>query len=444
MLVHPNPDLLKPVRSDEFLPPIHVWARLGGLALVGTFGLAIALVSVIPYNVVVKAPATVRPSGDIRVVQAATEGVVNQIAVQENQVVKQGDAIAYLDDSLSQTQRNQLQGNIQQSQQQLFQIAAQIRALDWQRTAGSNSSDRTVASARAELRRNQRDFREKQIATQTELQEVEATLELAREELKRYKQLASSGAIPQLQIKEKEQAFKAALARLKRAKSKVNPSNAAVTISSEQIVQQAAQGKVAFAKLEQERESLVSRQVEIDHQLIRDRQALQQLEHDRQKSVVRATTAGTILKLELRNPGQVVHLGESIAKIAPGQPSLIVKARVAAQDISRVQICKQKQILACQAGRVQLRISAYPYPDYGTLIGAVVAIAADATTTQTSPSSPSVSYYDVMIQPENSFLVRGDRTYALQSGMDATADIISKQETVLTFMLRKARLLTDI
>lgn len=440
MLVNPNPDLLKTVHSDEFLPPIYLWARLGGLFLVGTVGTAISLAAIIPYNVVVKAPATVRPSGEIRIVQAATEGVVTRILVQENQVVERGDAIAYLDDSQLQTQKNQLQGNIQQSQQQLIQIAAQLRALDEQLEAESNSSERTIAAAQADLRRHQRDYRERQISTQTELQEAEADLGLVREELKRYQQLASSGAVAELQVKEKEQALKAALARLERAKSKIHPSNASVNIASEQIAQETAKGKATLATLNKERESLLSKNVEFENQLQRDRQSLQQLDRDRQKSTVKATAAGTLLKLELRNPGQVVHPGETIAKISLGNPSLLIKVRVAAQDISKVQLCEQKNVSDCQTGKVQLRISAYPYPDYGTLSGAVVAIAPDITMTQDG-SNP---YYEVIIQPERSFLVKGDRQYPLQAGMDVTADIIFKKETVLTFILRKARLLTDL
>ena len=46
------------------------------------------------------------------------------------------------------------------------------------------------------------------------MQEAEAAAELAREEMNRYQQLGNTGAIAILQIKEKEQAFKAAVARL--------------------------------------------------------------------------------------------------------------------------------------------------------------------------------------------------------------------------------------
>ena len=40
--------------------------------------------------------------------------------------------------------------------------------------------------------------------------------------------------------------------------------------------------------------------------------------------------------------------------------------------------------------------------------------------------------------------LKDDPKNALQSGMEIQADIIAKNETVLTFILRKARLLTDL
>ena len=94
MLSDPHPDLLRPVQSDDFLLPIGLWTNIGDFFLVGTIGAAITLAAVIKYNVTVKAPATVRPTGETRIIQAATEGTVKSILVKENQLVKLGDAIA--------------------------------------------------------------------------------------------------------------------------------------------------------------------------------------------------------------------------------------------------------------------------------------------------------------------------------------------------------------
>lgn len=442
MLNDINSDLLRSVQSNDFLPPVSRWTTFGGVFLVTSIVSAIALAAFTPYNVTVKAAATVRPTGELRIIQSATEGSVNKIAVKENQVVSKGTLIATLDDSQLQTKKSQLEGNIQQSQLQLLQIAAQIRALDAQRASESNLMNRTIISAIADLSRTQKEHQEKQITTSTEVKEAAASLELAKEELKRYHQLGSTGAIATLQIKEKEQAYKAALAGVERAKATLNPSNAPVAIANERIAQEKARGESTLATLNKEREELLQRQVEIKNQLYRDRKDLQQTRIDLTKTRIIAPESGTILKLELRNSGQVVTPGTSVAEIAPNNASLVVKARVAAQDIAKINVCQQ-QVLDCQQGKVQLRFSAYPYPDYGTLKGAVREISPDATTPENN-STNLAPYYEVVIQPETSVFTRSTRTYPIQAGMEVTADIISKEETILQFMLRKARLLTDL
>lgn len=58
--------------------------------------------------------------------------------------------------------------------------------------------------------------------------------------------------------------------------------------------------------------------------------------------------------------------------------------------------------------------------------------------------SAAAPYYEVTIQPERPYLVRSDQSYTITSGMEVTADIISREETILMFILRKARLTTDL
>jgi multidrug efflux pump subunit AcrA (membrane-fusion protein) len=99
--------------------------------------------------------------------------------------------------------------------------------------------------------------------------------------------------------------------------------------------------------------------------------------------------------------------------------------------------------------KVNMRVSAFPYPDYGTIDGVVKEIAADVTT-PVNAANPDFSgtvaaqpYFEVTIVPDRLYLKDNPRN-ALDSGMEITADIISQEETVLRFILRKARILTDI
>ncbi|MEH2382656.1 MAG: HlyD family efflux transporter periplasmic adaptor subunit [Nostoc sp.] len=444
MLIDPQADFLRLVENDEYLPPVSIWTRLGGIFLIGSVGTAFGLASVIQYNIIVKADATVRPTGEIRLVQAAAEGTIISIKVKENQVVKKGDTIALIDNSQLQTKKSQILGTIQQNQLQRSQIDAQLKALKAQMAAESNAMRQAIASAKSDLSRNKRDYQDKQITTQTEVQELEASLELARQQLKGYEQLGNTGAIATLEIKEKEQAFKAATARLENAKAGLNPSDANVAIAQERIAQELTKGESTLAQLNKEEEEIIRRQVEIQNQISSAQQDLKQIFTELQKTVIRTSEAGTILKLELRNAGQVVRPGDVIAQIAPNKAPLVIKARVAASDISKVKLCKVAQVTKCPEGEVKMRVSAYPYPDYGILQGAVRDISADAITSQGNSNIPIAPYYEVTIEGQKLYLKKGDKSYPLKAGMEISAEIISKKETLLTFILRKARLLTDL
>lgn len=436
---------LETAALNEFLPPLGIWTHLSGLIMLAGFGAAVAWASVTQYNVIVKAPAVVRPAGELRLVQATMEGTVKQIAVQENQPVRQGDAIAVLEDSQLQIKGSQLQSSIQQNQSQLTQIAAQLQALNAKITAETTAMQRSITSAQAELRRDRREYQELQISTETELKEAIAALSLAQNELAHYRSLGESDSITQLQIKEKESAVQMAQARLERARSKLNPSNATVALAEEKIALAEAQGKSVLASLGQQQKALLQQQLNIQSQIDKDQRDLKQLEIDRQKTIVRASATGTILNLELRNPGQFVRSGDAIAQIAPANTSLLIKARVKTGDVANIQVCQATDIQTCKQGKVFLRVSAYSYTDYGTLTGAVRAIAPDVTTpSEATQVNTSISYYEVTIEPEKFYLERNQQQYPIKAGMDVAAEIVAKEETLLNFILRKARLLTNL
>ncbi len=438
-------DFLPPVKSEQFLPPIGRWMTWGGMGLVTAVAGTIALSATTPYNGIVKAPATARPMGEVRLVQASAAGTVKEILVRENQSVHRGDPIAIVDGAATQTQQQQLEIALQSNQQQQQQLTDQLSAADRQIAAESRLADRSIASSQADLSRNQRLHQEQQIITQSQFQEAESALELAETEMQRYQMLAHAGAISDLQVKEKEQGFKAAQARLAKAKAAVNPIDSSVTIAEEHIEQDRAKGDAPIATLQKERESLRQRKTELETQRLNDRQTLEQIKRDLKQKIIVAPHDGTLLKLTLRNPGQVVTVGETIAQLAPTALPLQIQAHVPAADIGPLEVCQTPLIQDCPVGQVDLRITAYPYPDYGVLKGAVRSIAPDVTLDPISKSR----YYEVTIQPENRDLERHNASssvqkFPLQVGMDMSAEIIVQKETYLSFILKKIRLMTNL
>ena len=96
MISHSNSDYLPPIQDNEFLPPLGRWTTWGGLVLVCAVGLGVPLASVTKYKVTVKGQAVVRPAGELRLVQAPTEGQVTQVLLQRIKLSKKGMSLPLL------------------------------------------------------------------------------------------------------------------------------------------------------------------------------------------------------------------------------------------------------------------------------------------------------------------------------------------------------------
>ncbi|MEO0987798.1 MAG: HlyD family efflux transporter periplasmic adaptor subunit [Cyanobacteria bacterium J06639_14] len=433
-----HPQQIRAVTPDDFLPPLGQWVIIGGLVMLSGFVGAILLSTLLQYKVVVKAAAVVRPFGEVRLVDAGAEGTIEAINVEVNQRVQAGDILAIVDDSRLQTQKRQVLNTISNVEQQLRQIQAQLATTDQQIAAEVRQLDRNISAAQAELALSQRAYQDSLAVTQANLEETEAAVNLAQDELSRLSTLAEAGVVSQIQLQEKVAALKVAQARWAKVQTSLHPSDAQVTVARERIAQTQAVGESTIARLQTDREERLRQYQELESQLAANLQEVAQLEQELENTAIRAPVAGTILTLNLRNVDQVVGVGEEIAQIAPATEQLTIRALVSSQDINKIAVDQM----------VQTRISACPYPDYGTLPGTVTAISPDAviaTDTHGEIARPASGQgtYAITILPTQTSLSTGSQDCAMQPGMEGRADIISRQESVLRFVLRKARLLID-
>jgi multidrug efflux pump subunit AcrA (membrane-fusion protein) len=487
--------VLEPITPTQFIPPIRRWISIGGIIMVSSFVAAIGLSTILKYKVTVQAPAAIRPVGELRLVQSTLEGSVLSIAVRENQVVKKGDTIATVKDlrleNKLQTRLNQLAGDSRKAKQQLQAIDAQISASDRQNVAEIDRTNRSIAGIESELNRANRDYRDKQITTQSEVAEAEANWKAARREQQaaeielkvveanlkslqasyqsafarsqRYKNAGTAGAISTNLLEEarltteqqaqaivaqqatilkqqqivarNSEAVVAAAARTQRTQAALNPSKSDSITIVQKIAGEQASGKAAVARLQQDQLKLLQQRVEIANQIATNDRDIAQITTELKPIPILAPTSGTIQELSLRNNLQVVRIGDRLAQIIPTGTPLDIKALVAISDISNVKVGQT----------VQMRVSACPYTDYGVASGKVSEISADAKAIERNstqqPQAAANGVYEVTIKPTSLSLKRGRNTCQIRSGMDGRADIISKEETVWQFMLKKARLL---
>lgn len=375
--------VLRDATPKEFLPSVRPWVRAVGLVMVGSFVAGVGLMAVWPYRVVVRGPGQIRPSGEISVINAPLAGRVRALRVLSNQMVQKGQVIAELDPADLEGKREEL--------------ANRQAALERQQRAVLRQNVAAVASA------------------QQEVEKAQAALSLAQNEYERFSSLVGSGAIAPLQLDEKRANLELSQANLTKA---------------EQAVQELlASQQAELSRLAQNSATDAGERAQVERTL-----AITQ---------VRAPVSGVLYSLSLRNPQQVVTEGQELARIAPSDRELVAKVVVRSEDIDNVKTGQ----------RVDLRITGCPFPDFGTLVGKVSAIAPDALPAQSqsgaSPGAPSAAEpisagggYEVTVQPEGTVLQAGTRRCEVKLGMDFTADITTRIETVLSFLLRKARLIS--
>jgi multidrug efflux pump subunit AcrA (membrane-fusion protein) len=486
-IISPSDENLPAVQSEEFLPSISRWMTFGGIFLLATLLSGVVLAAITKYRIAVTSPGIIRPIGEVRLIQSASAGQISTIIAKENQAVNKGDVIATLDNSQLVAKKNQLVIKIQQIQLQQAQANAQIASIDWQMRSETEQNQRSIAAERARLSLSKRNYRDKQITSVAAASEAQANVKAAenewqkaRTQLKsitaeyrsaqvllrsalakqtRYASVAKLGAISQDQYEEAKLAFGqqqekvlaqkatiesqqmtiaqlgqnvlAAKAKLKSIQANLDPSTAEVSIASENIARSQATGSSALAVLKREKEGSIQKRIELDRELTENKRELRQTEIALRQTHITATVGGIITKLSLRNSGQVVKLGDEIAQIVPSGNALAIDTNISPAEIGKLK----------RGQRVEMQVSACPYPEYGTLTGTVDRISAD---TIQSPSAietkPTISAYKVTIKPKSLELVRGQKKCQIRLGMEGKTEIIAGEETFLQFLLRKAGL----
>jgi HlyD family secretion protein len=212
-------DFTEEITTEHFIPPANPWILASGFFLASVVVIAFILAYVIKYNVTIKATAVVRPVGELHLVQPEIEGSIKSLLVKDNQSVKIGEIIAEIDDTQLQIKKSQLQNNIEQGRLQILTIDGQIQAVNTQIISEQKSTNTAVISAEADLARNQREYQDRQVSTQSEaltaqsslqkayvdLQKAEKDLDFAVRDYHRYQELNKLGVISRRDFDQKQQ-----------------------------------------------------------------------------------------------------------------------------------------------------------------------------------------------------------------------------------------------
>lgn len=264
--------------------------------------------------------------------------------------------------------------------------------------------------------------------TQTQLQEATST----QEQLFQAEQAARDAqrAIIQTQLQEatgtqeqlfeSEQALRDATRSIAQAEGEFEQANAQAEQLQAQLAQKQAEARRIQLEAQQQVQQLEVDLTELQAKIADTQNLINTAKLKFKQRFLYAPVDGVISALNVRNPGEVVQPGQTIAEMAPNDAALVLNASLPDREAG----------LLKTGMAVKLKFDAYPYQDYGVIAGTVTSISPDA---KTDPQQGAIYKVEVTLESDR---VTGDRqTIPFKAGQTATADIIIRRRRIADVLL---------
>jgi len=420
-----------------------------------------------------KARGKLVPKGETYKIQPIEMGQVRQIEVKEGQQVEAGQLLVTLDADLALKEIDRIQQSIQSYQVELgqkkslrerieleakTQTAIAASNLLVQQAAVSLAQDKKATIAQlltqqqqaANAYQNRQQERQPLSAIAGErISQLQAEQQAHQERLDRLQSLEEEGAVSKEYIFQAEQALRDTQQRLTSSQLQEIPNTSEQLFQADQqlrdlnvqMTQNEGDLLKANSEHEQAKATLVSQQAEAHRVQLEASQRIQQLDVDitqlhskiteansllitakkqLQHKYLTAPISGTILTLNLKNKGEVVEPGRTVAEIAPEGMPLIVSAFLPNQEAGFVK----------PGMPVKVKLDAYPYQNYGVISGQVITISADAKSDEKLGE-----VYQVQVKLDRDHITKNQQTIPFKAGLAVDAEIVIRERRIIDVLL---------
>lgn len=401
-----------------------------------------------PIEQVTRGEGKVIPSSQRQIIQNLEGGIVKAILVREGEQVTIGQPLLQLDDTRFRAdfeEKNQDRLGIEADSIRLTALLNSIKISSpdkspsklWRQSVIISPADLTFPEPfhqqNADLvKRQQNEYRDQlagldnqltliaqQIQQKSrELEEAQARLKnqqqsyyLASEEYRITKPLADEGVVPKVE-----------LLKLQR---QLNESLREVTSTKLQLpAMKAALNEAVFKRLD----IALNFRSEIQSELNQSADKLAVLNQSHlglqdkvTRTLVTSPVNGTVQKIHINTLGGVIQPGMDLIEVIPTEDSLLVEAKISPRDIGFLR----------PGLTAVVKFTAYDFTQYGGLTGTLEHISAD-----TQIDDEGHSYYQIRIRTEDTdFTDQAGQPLPIIPGMNAVADIITGEKTVLQYLL---------
>lgn len=395
-------------------PPAFVHGTV--LLLAALLATALLWAAVVRANLVVRAPGRVRPvtspkkvfnAGAGTALRSAGAGRVVAVHFREGDEVHAGDLLIRLDTESLDNDIARRKRTIQAGEEELALLTSLKTMLNRQSEAARAKGESELAQVTAEVRQ----ARERQLVD-VELARVE--LEGAEDELKRTSRLASANATATVDLVKARIHVRELKEKLRKAKLPVDDSKVSVVRRALELTERDAAVKQEELALKR-----ITKQGEVESA----RMELANLELERKQAELRSPLSGVVTSGDVK-VGDLLEAGKSVVEIAE-QHGFHFEAEVPSTEVAHLR----------PGMTARIKLDAYDYQQYGTLSGTVCFISPDSGVRQ----GRGDAVYVVKIACDGDEVGRGELRGKVKLGMAGQVEIVTREESILTLMLRRIR-----
>ncbi len=372
-----------------------VWSLIGLTSFAAIYGLIARI------ETSVNANGKLRPIGGVTTITAPFNAPVESVLVKEGQTVQPGQPLIALREKAVRDQRKSLESQRALWQSQLTVLANRLGLVV--RPPGTAAGRRQLSIEKREVDLRERAAMEERRRSQINLEQQASDLRALKRQqaiessiTARMSRLLKEGAMSRLELDRQQQREAELEGSIRRTEKELQ--SARYRVRESQFKQQqipAAELKLLYSQYDNARLQLLSVNANIAE--LNDRLKLGRLV---------APVGGRVFDLNVKK-------GETLT---PARPALQIV------PLSRLEVAlsvSNRDIGFLVPGMpVEVRVTSFPFTDYGSLKGTITRIGADAL--PPDPENPQESF-PVVVKISASELTRKGRTYQLRPGMAVSA-----------------------
>ncbi|MCA6123293.1 HlyD family type I secretion periplasmic adaptor subunit [Bradyrhizobium sp. WSM 1704] len=405
-------------------------------------GLAVVLVlgggvggwaATVPISGALIAPGSVVVDSNVKKVQHPTGGVVGEVRVRDGDVVKAGDIVVRLDETVVKASLaivvKTLNGlYARQARLEAEQQGRDTIAFPRQLTDQANDPDvRDIMTNEAklfEVRVNGRTGQKAQLRERvTQLNEEISGLQAQEKAKDKEIELVKTELVGVRQLYEQHLVQITRLTTLERDAARLSGERAQYIASRAQAKGKITETELQIIQVDKDMLSEVSKDLRETNDKIGEFVERKVTAEDQLRRIdIRAPQDGVVLQSTVHTVGGVITAGDAIMMIVPKADDLSVEAKVNPADIDKLQV-GQKTVL---------RLSAFNQRTTPELNGIVTRVSADVTTDQRTGQS----YYTIRVSMPPEEVARLGSEVKIIPGMPVEAFVQTGDRTMMSYLMK--------